>query len=408
MTPPSRLGYRDRGVFCMVEDDLRRELARVERRHRQLRDSSSMGLIELAEDGTIVAWNRRAEQIFGWAAAEIVGQHFAVIVPDRARVHVDAIFAAALATGDGCHSRNLNVRKDGALITCEWFNAALVEDGERVVYCEVRDVSAEEALRQRHTFMQALSDRSPLGIFAKRPDGRYLYGNEEFARSVGLTPEEVIDRDDFAIFHPDIAKSLRRHDADLIDAGVPMTREDAGVGPDSGRTYWSLKFPLYDEVGELQAICGIVNDITELRRGEQERATLQQRVIESQREALAELSTPLIPVADGVLVMPLIGGIDRARALQILETLLTGVVAQRARTVIVDITGVRSVDTHVAETLVQAASGARLLGAEAILTGINPEVADTLVNLGVDLGKLVTVGNLRSAIARALQRPHRR
>ena len=98
---------------------------------------------------------------------------------------------------------------------------------------------------------------------------------------------------------------------------------------------------------------------------------------------------------------------EAQRAAASVEALLTGVVQQRARTVIVDITGVHSVDIHVAQALVRAAQGARLLGAEAILTGIHPQVAQTLVELGVDLGQLVTPGSLRSAIARALRRPRK-
>ena len=110
-----------------------------------------------------------------------------------------------------------------------------------------------------------------------------------------------------------------------------------------------------------------------------------------------------MPVADGVLVMPLIGGIDHARAQQILEALLTAIVAQRARTVILDITGVHDVDSHAAEALVRATEAARLLGAATILSGITPVLAQTLVELGVPLHRIVAVGDLRSAVARALR-----
>ena len=379
--------------------ELRRALARLERRDQRRRDGSPRIELELDAAGKVCAWNPAAARALGWSAAEIVGQPLATLSGEG-----EALRSRLL---QGETVRALTRRRDGVVLTCEWHAVALADDdepGPSPLHCELRELDEELARRQRHSFMQALADRSPLGIFAKQADGRYLYVNEEFARSVGRTPEEVIGGDDFAIFPAAIAAMLRRHDADLLDADVPLSREDAGVGADAERTYWSLKFPLRDAAGELLAICGIVNDITELRRGEQERAALQQRVIEAQREALAELSTPLIPVAEGVLVMPLVGSIDRARAQQITEALLTGVVAQRARTVILDITGVRSVDTHVAETLVRAAQGVRLLGAEAILTGIHPAVAHTLVELGVELGGLVTVSDLRSAVARAMHR----
>jgi rsbT co-antagonist protein RsbR len=373
--------------------ELRRALARLERREQRRRDGSSVIELELDEAGVVRRWNAAAVRALGWSAAEIVGLPLTTLVGAEAEA-----LQRGLVRGEG-PMRAATRHRDGTDRTCEWHGVAL----EDALHCELRELDAALAERQRQQFMQALADRSPLGIFAKRADGRYLYVNEEFARSVGRTPEEVIGRDDFAIFSPEIAATLRRHDADLLDADLPLSREDAGVGPDADRTYWSLKFPLRDDAGGLLAICGIVNDISGLRRAEHERAGLQQQVIESQRAALAELSTPLMPVAEGVLVMPLIGAIDRARAQQIQEALLTGIVEQRARTVILDITGVHDVDSQAAEALVRAVEGARLLGAAAILSGISPALAQTLTELGVPLQGIVAVGDLRSAVARALQ-----
>lgn len=390
----------------MADDsELRLELERVRRRNKQLRDSSSLALIELDMEGKIAAWNRQAELVFGWTEDEILGRHFAVIVPEAARVHVDAVFRALVA-GEFRHSRNINVCKDGRLIVCQWHNAALQDDDGAVylINCEVRDVTSEEELRRRQRLMQALAERSPVGIFAKSPTGEYVYANPEFSRSVGRSPADVIGRDDYHLFTREIADDVRRHDAAVIAADGPLMREDAGVGPDAGRTYSTLKFALRDDAGEVVAVCGIVNDLTQIRSAERERAALQQEMIEAQQRALLELSTPLIPVAPGVLVMPLIGAVDRARAGQIMEVLLAGVAAQRAHAVILDITGVRAIDTEVAESLLRAARAVKLLGAEAILTGVGPHVARTLVTLGVDLGDLVTLGDLHSGVRHALTR----
>ncbi len=103
------------------------------------------------------------------------------------------------------------------------------------------------------------------------------------------------------------------------------------------------------------------------------------------------------------MVMPLIGKIDSRRAQQVIETLLSGLTKSRARMAIVDITGVQVVDTYVANTLLRAAQAVRLLGAQVVLTGIRSEVAQTLVGLGVDLGKIITSSNLQVAIAHALK-----
>ena len=133
-------------------------------------------------------------------------------------------------------------------------------------------------------------------------------------------------------------------------------------------------------------------------------AQAREDVIRAQKEALRELSTPLIPISDNVVIMPLIGTIDSSRAQQIIETLLHGVSSQRTRMAILDITGVLLVDTQVANVFIQAAQAASLLGAQVVLTGIRPEVSQTLVGLGVDLRGIVTRGTLQSGIAYAMSR----
>ncbi len=368
-------------------DRLRRALARLQRRERERRDGSALALIDVDAGGRIVGWNREAERVFGWTGAEVDGRPVESLAPQRG----------------GAAGRHAGVRKDGARVVCQWHAVALHDDHGAVdrVCWEVRDVTAEVAQERRQSLLQALSDRSPMGIFAKCPDGRYVYANLEFARSIGMTPAEVLGRDDFGLFAPDIAASLRRHDAEIVAAGQPRAREDAGVGPDSHRTYWSLKFPLLAADGEVTAICGLVHDISQLRDSERERTALQRRVI-------AELSTPLLPIAEGVLVMPLIGVIDDERARLILEALLEGVAQQRARVVILDVTGVRGVDARAAGALLQAARAARMLGAASIVTGVRPEVASALVEHGAELAGLVTPGSLRSGVEHALARARRR
>jgi anti-anti-sigma regulatory factor len=144
-------------------------------------------------------------------------------------------------------------------------------------------------------------------------------------------------------------------------------------------------------------------DATERLRAEQERMALQEQVIAMQAASLAELSTPLIPINDSTLVMPLIGMVDGRRVQQLLDALLNGVAQSKAASVILDITGVPIVDTQVADAFLRAAQAVNLLGAQVILTGIRPEVAQTLVGLGIDLRTLVTRSTLQDGIAYALR-----
>jgi anti-anti-sigma regulatory factor len=135
---------------------------------------------------------------------------------------------------------------------------------------------------------------------------------------------------------------------------------------------------------------------------EHEHIALQEQVIDAQRSAIRELSTPLIPLSDTVVLMPLVGSIDSQRAQMIMDVLLEGIAEHQARIAIMDITGVQVVDTQVANALIQAAHAVKLLGAETILTGIGPTMAQTLVHLGIDLSTLITKGSLQAGIAQAL------
>ncbi|WP_437551657.1 response regulator [Sorangium sp. So ce367] len=141
----------------------------------------------------------------------------------------------------------------------------------------------------------------------------------------------------------------------------------------------------------------------ERARAEEERAALQAEVIDAQSARLAELSTPLIPITDHIMVMPLIGTIDSARAEQALEAALNGVQTNRAKVVIIDVTGVTVLDSAVASTLMSTATALRLLGSKTVITGIRAELAQTLIDLGVDLGAVVTKGTLQSGIGYALR-----
>ena len=126
-----------------------------------------------------------------------------------------------------------------------------------------------------------------------------------------------------------------------------------------------------------------------------------ERTIQGQQEAIRELSTPVLLLRPGLLLLPIIGLIDTQRARQLTEQLLRSVRANRAKVVVIDVTGVPSVDTKVANHLVQAVEAARLMGATSIVTGIAPDIAQTMVKLGIDLMRITTVGDLQSGIEEA-------
>jgi anti-anti-sigma regulatory factor len=146
----------------------------------------------------------------------------------------------------------------------------------------------------------------------------------------------------------------------------------------------------------------LLEELRERERAESARAALQEEIIGVQRMRLSEMATPILPITDRVLVMPLIGTMDAARAAQVLEASLAGVERHNPSIVIIDITGLKHVDGGVADTLIRTASALRLLGAQAVLTGMQPEIARLLTQGGIDLRGIVTRSTLQSAIAHAL------
>lgn len=126
-----------------------------------------------------------------------------------------------------------------------------------------------------------------------------------------------------------------------------------------------------------------------------------ERTIRLQQEAIREISTPVLPMRQGLLILPVIGALDTLRAQQLTEQLLLAIRNHRAKVVVIDITGVPVMDTKVANHLVQTVEAARLLGARSLLTGLSPEIAETIVRLGVDLSAIETMADLQGGLEAA-------
>lgn len=261
----------------------------------------------------------------------------------------------------------------------------------------------ERDLREQQELLRGITENSPAAIFVKDTEGRFLLVNQRFASLLGREPAEIIGKPDTAFLDPAMIEQWRSIDEQLFATRQPLQFEETMAIGGGEYTFLTIGFPLFNRHDNIYALGGIINDITALKQAEKERVAFQQRIIDAQRIALRELSTPLIPLADQVLMMPLIGTIDSVRAQQMLETLLEGVATHQATTVILDITGVQVVDTHVANAFVHAARAVHLLGAHVMLTGIGPQIAQTLVQLGVSFRGMTTYGSLQAGIAAALK-----
>jgi rsbT co-antagonist protein RsbR len=165
------------------------------------------------------------------------------------------------------------------------------------------------------------------------------------------------------------------------------------------------EFPDRSEAGAQESALALALLMGTLRLVVMETAlTAGEKVIERQRQQLLEVATPVIELWEGVVAVPLIGTLDSARSQVVMENLLDAIVAQRAGYAILDITGVPTVDSLVAAHLMKTVAAARLMGAECIVSGIRPAIAQTIVHLGIDLGTIITRSGLSDALAYALSR----
>jgi rsbT co-antagonist protein RsbR len=263
----------------------------------------------------------------------------------------------------------------------------------------------EESQRAGMLILANVLDHIPWSIFWKDRAGNYLGANRRFAADAGLdNPALLIGKNDFEMVWKEQAELYRQDDFAVMESATPKLNYVEPQDHSSGRRIWlrTTKVPLRGPSGEVVGILGMYEDITERKEAEDERIRLKNELIEAQAATLRELSTPMIPLADGVVVLPLVGSIDAARASQITTALLDGIVNLRARVAIIDITGIHSVNRDTANSLLQSARAARLLGTQVILTGIRAEIAQTLVQLQSELGSITTRSTLQSGIAFAL------
>jgi rsbT co-antagonist protein RsbR len=333
---------------------------------------------------------------------ESLGMHMRQFYPEDEMTQA-AHIVQQIQTHGSWQGKQMRRHKDGNQFISHT-SALLVRDntGEPIgMAAIIRDITAQERDRERLEFTQRSFELITDAAYWIRRDGTIAAINEAACQQLGYTRDEFLA---MTVFDLDPAYPLEAwegffaYKGSVIIEGQHYTKAGRRLPVEISANYMQYN-------GEEYSLA-FVRDISERKQAEEERSQLQAQVIEAQRAALHELSTPLIPVADGVVVMPLIGSMDSARAQQVMETLLEGVATHRATIALLDITGLPIVDTQVAHALVRAAQAVKLLGAQIILTGIRPEVAQTLVGMGADLSGIVTLNNLQKGIVHALQQQH--
>lgn len=357
-------------------------------------------------DGHIVYGNPAFYAQFGLAPGQAVTIPETIVLEEHDRLRSEVL--PSIIQYGSWRGRLLHCRPDGTTFLVENVNFVIHDAAGQAQYIAgvLRDATAQVQHEQELQQLAAVIENSSDFIGVVDLHGQALYLNASGRYLVGLENDAAINQ--FVIPNfllPEDMPYLEQHILPVVMEHGGWEGEFRLCHQISGAAipvYANLFLVCDRTTNQPLVIATVCRDLTAQQRAEQERAALQEQIIAMQRVALRELSTPLIPIADQVVVMPLIGSIDAHRAQQILETLLEGVAQHHATAAILDITGVRVMDSQVANALIQAAQAVRLLGTQIILTGIGPTMAQTLVHLGVDLSAIITRSTLQSGIAYTL------
>ncbi len=382
------------------------------RTFKALADNAPYGITLSNMEGAPLYTNRALYEMlsYDFEAQELQGASLAEAFPPEEFERISTQVMPQLMQSGGWQGEVQYKRKDGSLFS-GYVTVFLLKDemGHPTTMVTLsQDITerkqAEAALRESQTLMQGIMDNLPVDVIVKDLEGHHVLVNQHALSTSGYTLEQVLGKTDADLFPPEFAKERQAEEARLIETGEPVAQEIVVPLPQRELYQYLVRFPIYDDDGNLYATGSVTTDISQLKQAEQERDRLQQEIIKAQREALQELSTPVIPVMDQILVMPLVGSIDTMRARDIMRMLLQGISAHRAQIVILDVTGVPIMDTGIVNHINKTIQAARLKGAHAIVTGISDVVAEAVVDLGIDWSDVQTLRDLQTGLRVALER----
>lgn len=377
------------------DHDLRARLRDVEALLDAITDH---GIIQLDLDGNIVRWSAGAQALLGYPAAEVLGKPTSMFYTDedRAAGLADRELAAARESGR-FEFQGWRVRKDGQRFLAAVVVTAIRDEAGAVTGLTkvIRDLTAEQ--QRADPMFHGLLESAPDAMVIMASDGRIALANAQTDRMFGYRREDLIGREIEMLIPPRFRGGHERHRTGFF---ADPQRRQMGVGLE----LWGLRrdgteFPVDVSLSPLRTDEGVlvsaaIRDITERREQEQR--------LRRQHDEIMELSTPVIQVWDKVLTLPVIGTLDSARAARLTEGLLFKIAETQAEVIIFDISGVPTIDTQVAQHLLSTVQAAALMGTVSIMCGVRPETAQSMVHLGIELGRLRSRTTLRHALQLAL------
>lgn len=258
-----------------------------------------------------------------------------------------------------------------------------------------RDLEGERAARRQRIIEQAL-DTSEVNIWAMDTDGTITVHVGGGVRRIGLEPGQNLGQNFFHLYGDSPITAHVR--AALAGERVHVPHDEV-----FGNDYESITVPVRGPDGSIEGVTGVnvvVTDLWNARRALEEQLAL----VKEQQRTIEQLSTPIIEVWQGTVALPLLGAFNGARAARAMEALLETIVAKQVRFAILDMTGVETVEAETADALARIVQAVALLGSEALLVGLSPSVARTVVGLGLSLDGVRTLRNLEEGLRYAMGR----
>lgn len=354
----------------------------------------AQALIEFGMDGTILTANQNFLDTFGYELDEIVGQHHRIFC-DPASVASDeyAEFWSGLGRGESQSGEFKRFGKAGEEIWLRAsYNPVMNDAGEpqRVVKFATDVTESKRRAAEYAGLIKAL-DRAQ-AVIEFDLDGTILDANRNFLRIFGYTKDEIVGKHHRIFCDPGYAESPEyRKFWQALGRGEYVADEFKRLGKDGSEIWLQASYnPIMDAEGRPMKIVKFASDIT---------AEVQKRSL-----ALLEMSTPVTKIWDGVLFAPIVGIVDSKRSVDIMNKALSSIADTRAGTLLLDISGVAVVDTAVANHLIKIAKAAVLMGCRTIISGISPAIAQTVAELGIDLGAIQTTSTIEAALRESIAR----
>jgi methyl-accepting chemotaxis protein len=351
-------------------------------------------MIEFNLDGTVVSANENFLQIFGYELGEVVGQHHRIFCePSYAGSDAYAEFWRKLGRGEFHAAEFKRLGKEGREIWLRAsYNPVFDKDGKPVrVIKFATDVTASK-LQIAELEGKVRAIERALAVIEFELDGTVIRANDNFLRIFGYSLDEIVGKHHRLFCDPGYAESPEyARFWQKLGRGEYDADEFKRIDKDGAEVWLQASYnPIFDMEGRPLKVVKFASDIT----------------VEVQKRSLAllEMSTPVTKIWDGVLFAPIVGIVDSKRSVDIMNKALSSIADTRASTLLLDIGGVAVVDTAVANHLIKIAKAAVLMGCETIISGISPAIAQTIVELGIDLGTIQTTSTIEAALRDSINR----